>query len=149
MNCEICGFSDGKFYKTNIEGSVLVTCGSCSKGGKVIKELSNETIKKTYTLSSQGSVEEELKLDFSVILENAMKDADVSMEDLAARTKESQSTLKKVVSGKLIPTQELAKKLEKALSVSLFEKIYSGAGATPSQDSLKFEDVVEIENKQG
>ena len=115
MNCELCGLGDKRFYRADIEGSVMTVCSECAKNGKIISELNPEPKKSIAT-----PADDELRLDFSKIIVEAMKEEKTSVEDLARITRNSPADIKKIINGKLIPTMELSKRLERALKINLF-----------------------------
>ncbi len=149
MNCEICGFFNDKLYKADIEGAVLTVCEDCAKNGKILEEVNQarDTGKNNHHQLQPGSFENELRLDYPAVISNAMKEKGLTVEMLADELKESRLEIKKVVEGKLGPTDDIAKRLEKRLGVSLFEKVYTGAVDKTAGDSLTFADVVKMNDK--
>ncbi len=148
MNCELCGFSDGTLYRTEIEGAILTVCGECSKNGKVIGEVKKpESTTKQNHQQQQGSMEIELRLDYSNVISKALKDSNISIDELSNRLKESRLTLKKVAEGKITPTDELAGKLEDVLGISLFEKVYTGYSGNADDGHITFADIVQFKDK--
>lgn len=154
MNCELCGLSDSRFYKADIEGAVLTVCQTCAKYGKIMGEVNEEKAKesksqRSATLSLYS--EKELRENYKEIINAAIAGAGIDLEQLASEIKESPYDLKKIVAGKMIPQEAIALKLEGALKISLFEEINVPFRDKSKKMELSFGDVVDIKkkNKQG
>ncbi|MCW1293902.1 MAG: hypothetical protein OH316_00815 [Candidatus Parvarchaeota archaeon] len=122
MNCEICGLSDKRFYKVEIEGSTFIACSQCAKNGRIISEVTaGEDDLATHGRTGRiGDVYgEDIDLNFSSKLREAIKSKGISIEQLSRETKTPMDELEKVISGKLIPTIALTRKLEKILRIKL------------------------------
>lgn len=135
MHCEVCGHPiRGKSYRAIIEGAKMTVCGSCAKLGSASWELAPPTtpvrriakrkpillprisVKKPQPSLSQGL---ELAPDFNLLVRKARERSGLSHEDLGRRISERVSVLKKVESGKMVPDNRLATKLEHALKIKL------------------------------
>ena len=92
-------------------------------------------------------MEIELRLDYSNVISKALKDSNISIDELSNRLKESRLTLKKVAEGKITPTDELAGKLEDVLGISLFEKVYTGYSGNADDGHITFADIVQFKDK--
>jgi putative transcription factor len=150
MNCELCGLSDTTFYKTQLDGAVMFLCHVCAKYGKVIEEIDESTdksrIKKNKNLNIYA--EKEIKIDYSKILSDALSEKSISIEQLASEIKESPYELKKIVSGKLLPQDSIALKLEKALGVSLYDEVNNSfSSSKEEEDEFPLGDVADIKKK--
>lgn len=137
MECEICGKSvpENNPIRAKIEGSVMVVCKECSKLGKVQKAApkpkfvkqnksnrkNTNTRKKSYSRNDEPS--EELIEDFSNEIRNAREAKNWSREDLGKKINERVSVISRIETGKMTPDNKLTKKLEKALNITLLEKI--------------------------
>ena len=142
MRCEICGQSieEGKSKRTKIDGSIMEVCPDCSKFGveqKIpkpkaipIKGKENPRVKETNQprrtprpMYSLDEPTEELVEDFDRIVRQARESKGLSREVLGERIYEKVSVINRIESGKMAPDIKLAKKLEKALNITLIEKI--------------------------
>ncbi len=138
MECEICGKTvpENNPIRAKIEGSVMVVCKECSKLGKVQKappkpkfvkqnnksnRKNTTTRKKSYSRNDEPS--EELSEDFSNEIRNAREDKNWSREDLGKKINERVSVISRIETGKMTPDNKVTKKLEKALNITLLEKI--------------------------
>ncbi|MBE5729100.1 helix-turn-helix domain-containing protein [Candidatus Parvarchaeota archaeon] len=121
MNCEICGLSDKKFYKVEIEGSVFIACISCAKNGKILSEIGEN--KEEHAHNNEATIEDLYGGDVDFNLSNKLKEAirskNMSIEELSKETKTPVDELNKVINGKLVPRIDLTRKLEKALKIKL------------------------------
>lgn len=136
MNCEICGKKIiGKPNLVKIGGAFLYACDECAKRSKGSLQASKiigaakkpvTENKKIERKTTSKSIENELKLkpveNFVKILKEAREKQGLSMLQLSMTVGLKESTLKKVESGKLIPSIESIRKLEKALKVTLLEE---------------------------
>lgn len=143
MNCELCGFTDKKFFEVDIEGSRMVVCGECAKSGKIVREISEEP-----QTAAKPAVETSFIIDYEKILSAAAAEKHMTVREIADKLKESFSTLEKVFSGKILPSEELSKKLEKLLNVKLFESIIYKQKSKTKNTDLTIGDIVDIKHKQ-
>ncbi len=116
MYCEVCGKKTERSFLTRIEGAVLVTCESCAERGEIIQEYRAGTrakIRQTYT---------DIVEDFGRKVREARKSLKMDLRQLSRETGISVRTLKLIEEERIIPTEEQAKKLEKALGIELVER---------------------------
>lgn len=142
MRCEICGQSieEGKSRRTKIDGSIMEVCQGCSKFGVIQKQppkpknILNRTRDKGSKESKKskrnprpmyflGELDEELVEDFRNIIRNARESKGLSREELGGKIYEKVSVINRIESGKMDPDLKLAKKVEKALNITLLKKI--------------------------
>lgn len=135
MHCEVCGRPiRGKSYRAVIEGAKMTVCGSCAKLGSASWEIApptkpaRRTAKRKPILPPRISVKKpqsplsqdlELVPDFNLRVRKARERSRLSHEDLGRKISERVSVLKKVESGKMVPDNKLANKLEHALRIKL------------------------------
>lgn len=142
MRCEICGQSieEGKSKRTKIDGSIMEVCQDCSKFGVIQKTPkpkyiqsngkgkpgaigSNRPKRTPRPMYSLDEPTEELVEDFETIVRQAREAKGLSREELGEKIYEKVSVINRIESGKMVPDIKLAKKLEKALNITLIEKI--------------------------
>ncbi len=148
MNCELCGYTDGKFYRAEIEGSVLVVCSKCALFGNIICEVENGLKTEKKAQKSHGFIERSLKLDYSKILKQAINSKQLTLEKLAEEIKESPYELKKIFDGKLVPADVIAEKLQSFLEISLYEDVMGVFEPKSTEDTVSLEDVADIKQKK-
>ena len=148
MNCELCGFSDEHFYKTDIDGAILIVCSNCAKNGRIIEEVSVDKPAKVGTKNQKTeNFGYDLDPDYHLIIRGALQERGMTSADLASKIKESPTDVEKIASGRILPTETVAKKMEKALGVKLFLEDSIDFTDTRNDKGLKFEDVVSIKKK--
>ncbi len=134
--CEMCGRElDAKTAKKAVvEGSLLILCPVCyariSKREPVIRAQVTAIAKKTspgYSTHSKkpARIAEEYEVveDYASRIRAARESLGWSQDILAQKVGESVSTIKRIEAGKLKPSIELAKKLEKVLGIKLLEPV--------------------------
>jgi len=122
MQCEICGNPlSGRTFMIQIEGAKLKVCGSCVKLGSPLREKKavKTTIKKTSNYFEEPLLE--LKKNYNKLIKQARENLNLSQEQFGHRINEKPSVIRLLESGKLKPNDPLAKKLEHALKIKIFE----------------------------
>lgn len=134
MQCEVCGRKIiGKQYKAIIEGALLLVCSDCAHYGS--RHWEAETTPKPKPIpvprqrlvsppvpSVQKTVQEaalELVEDYPKRIRQAREKLGLTHEDLGRKINERVSLLKKIETGKMMPTQSLAEKLQHVLRIKL------------------------------
>jgi putative transcription factor len=126
MSCELCGKPIfGKSIRIWIEGSQLMVCPQCSRYGSVVKP-------KNVTRSQQVAKRKELSMGFegivlvgnyNVLIRQARENMGLTQADLAKLIGEKESVVRRLESGRMAPTLELARKIEKVLKIKLYDEI--------------------------
>jgi len=138
VRCEVCGRKiHGKPYRVIIEGAKLTVCSKCAKLGEIIWEETKpkKTALKTRTLKSKSAplkvpirkpqppapTETNLELieGYAEKIREVRQRLGLSHQDLGRKINEKTSVLKKIETGKMIPDNRLAAKLEHALKIKL------------------------------
>lgn len=114
MECEMCGREISNPVKARIEGTVLSVCNNCSQLGEKMEYRTEVPDRKKIRLDTKS-----INPEFTKILKSARKYSRLSVEQLAEKIGEKSAVVERVEKG-MRPTDELAKKLEKALNVKLF-----------------------------
>ncbi len=134
MNCELCGKPAGRTKKVLVEGTTLQVCERCARHGEEVfsaksgatKEdiLARVNRRRDHPYSSRNKEsEKELALDYAEKISGARLERGLTQEELARSVMEKKSVIAKVEHGDLYPSDDLAKKLESALEIELFEVI--------------------------
>jgi putative transcription factor len=129
MLCEMCSGPNAVF-KVDVEGSRLTVCEKCSMFGKVVCKVSGPSKKvsksiDSSTVSSKKLTEtvQVIKSDYALVIKQARERLGLKQQDFAKRLMEKESVLHNIESGHMKPDIALARKLEKALKVSLVEQV--------------------------
>ncbi len=174
MECEVCGKPEGPFLVL-IEGAKLHACERCARMGKIIsapREPSgtgsrggaggasgagafgsggSSSPRSSSSFSSQAP-EWELVDNFGGIIRAARLRMKLPLAVLAERLAEKESFLERVEGEKTHPSVELARHLEKELSVKLLEQSSSTLSAVLDSKRAGGErtlgDIVEIQKKK-
>jgi len=123
----MCG-SEGQMFKAEIEGSELTVCKQCSRYGKEVEEirqLRKEPKKEEIISRSEGPKKEIMFLildDYASIIKAKREKLQIKQEDFAKDINEKLSLIHQIETGKFKPSIELARKLEKALKITLIEQ---------------------------
>jgi putative transcription factor len=133
--CDICSSQD-RTYKIEVEGSILNVCEKCASFGKVVGKVKQELPekkKKKLEKAAEKLAEEKAKKEtetiqiitpnYSSIIRKAREKQGLKQEELAKKIAEKESVIHKLESGIIIPTIQLARKLEKFLRVKLIETV--------------------------
>ncbi len=125
--CEMCG-KEGAGYVALVEGAKLKVCEDCSTMGKVLSKPVKEFAKESAVQASFAKNKTELEIvdDCAKRIREGREKMGLTLAVIAERISEKESFLRKVESGHAIPTETLAKKLEKELRIKLFEESTSG-----------------------
>ncbi|NHW44558.1 MAG: TIGR00270 family protein [Candidatus Verstraetearchaeota archaeon] len=126
MSCELCGKPIvGKPVRVWIEGSQLMVCPQCSRYGSIVRPKATtrpKQIAKRRELS-MGLESTVLVSNYNVLIRQARENMGLTQADLAMLIGEKESIVRRLESGRMAPTLELAKKIEKVLKIRLYEEI--------------------------
>jgi len=136
MECELCG----RVYDCRpavVDGVRMMLCPGCMRHGKGVKpaEAPNEVkrpieqrIKKPREKDVYKDMTKELVSNWNKIIKNAREKKKLSREELGFKIGERTVTISKIENGELRPSDNMIKKLEKELEITLMEEVAS----TPS-----------------
>ena len=162
--CEMCGMEFPKLIKITIEGSNLSVCPNCARfghgqtvGGKSKESSYTPTIaerlerreKRLKTKDVLEGDQMELALDYPNKIRKARASIGLSQEDLGKKINEKKSVVAKLENGDMVPDEKLISKLEKALDISLKEKVSTVAPPkrTEAARGLTLGDFIKVEKK--
>ncbi|MBP1357528.1 MAG: TIGR00270 family protein, partial [Sulfolobus sp.] len=136
--CEMCGAPiKGKGVTVAYEGSIITVCPNCynkiKKSAKIVDERElrkNEEKKKIKKPIPKMSTEVELEIvdDYYKMIKEARERLGLTQQQLAQQMKTSENIIKRFESGKLKPTIQQARQLEKILGIKLLQPIESEEG---------------------
>ena len=127
MQCDMCGAS-GELYIALVEGSRLTVCTKCVRFGKALQKVPQKEM--VHGKQKGKQIVEEVVVEHVVIIaddyadkiRNAREKAGLSQKDFAAKITEKISLVQHLETGKLKPSVDLARKLERLLHISLIEE---------------------------
>jgi putative transcription factor len=133
MQCELCGIESAECKKALVEGVKLMVCPGCLRHGKVLHENVDGVIdvKKAILRRAERArradvyekMTTELVPDWSHRIREARVQKGLNREELGFRIGERIVTISKIENGDLRPSDEIVKKLEKELDISLMEEV--------------------------
>jgi putative transcription factor len=121
FDCDICG----KQNATNmalIEGARMAVCANCSKFGKILNSMSISEKPAAGAEQSPDQEIEDIVENYGRIIHAAREKISLPLKVLAEKIQERESYLEKIEAGKLLPSINVARKLEKELAIRLVEK---------------------------
>ena len=149
--CEMCGADEASLTTTKVEGAELELCSSCTDFGTEVRDestgsgggkysTSSSTGKSSSSSSSSGSSGgssgssggstrprdmfddmDEIATDYDEQIRTARESRGLSQEELADQLNEKASLIRKLERGDTLPTDEVQRKLERELDISLVE----------------------------
>ncbi|ELZ59794.1 XRE family transcriptional regulator [Halorubrum hochstenium ATCC 700873] len=145
----MCGTEEASLTTTKVEGAELELCSSCTDFGTEVRDESTSSGGGKYSTSSStgksssssgssgssgsgssgGSTRprdmfddmDEIATDYDEVIREARESRGLSQEELADQLNEKASLIRKLERGDTLPTDEVQRKLERALDVSLVE----------------------------
>ena len=146
--CEMCGADQASLTTTKVEGAELELCSSCTDFGTEVRDESTgsgggkySTSSSTGKSSSSGSSStaggsssgsttrprdmfddmDEIATDYDDQIRTARESRGLSQEELADELNEKASLIRKLERGDTLPTDDIQRKLEGELDISLIE----------------------------
>lgn len=144
--CEMCGAEQASLTTTKVEGAELELCSSCTDFGTEVREEPSSSAGSKYSTSSSSGTPssssssgsggssgdstrrrdmfddmEEIATDYDDRIRKARESKGLSQEELADDLNEKASLIRKLERGDTLPTDDIQRKLERALDVSLVE----------------------------
>ncbi|MDB2223677.1 multiprotein bridging factor aMBF1 [Halorubrum ezzemoulense] len=145
--CEMCGAEEASLTTTKVEGAELELCSSCTDFGTEVRDestssgggkysTSSSTGKSSSSSGSSGSGGssgsstrprdmfddmDEIATDYDELIRDARESRGLSQEELADQLNEKASLIRKLERADTLPTDEVQRKLERALDISLVE----------------------------
>lgn len=147
MQCEMCGAETDNPTTIQTEGTQLEVCSNCTEFGTVLHDEERKKSKKPSGSGSSSSgggggttrqsppssgggpshdpLDElgTLAPDYDQRVRNARENAGMKQEELADELNEKLSLIRKIERGEMRPSEDVRRKLESALGVSLTEEV--------------------------
>lgn len=140
MQCEMCGDAvRGTPKLVRVEGAELRVCGKCEKFGTEIQQKRGTQAQRAVPRApgspaaapgAQSAYRKrdlfdymggEIVDDYAERIRKARMEKGLSQKDLAMQMKEKEHLLKKIENSELIPEENVRKKIEKVLGISLVD----------------------------
>ncbi len=133
--CPICEGVIWKATKVTIEGAKIVVCQNCAQyGTKTSKQAPHLSQRKSFALKAPPPLkikkfkqeepvdEYEIVPEYAAKIKSARLATNLNQEKFARMLHEKESLIKKLESGTMEPTIELAKKIESICKITLIKK---------------------------
>jgi len=147
MQCELCGNECGERCRpAEIEGVRMMLCPACMKHGHSVQQARDPTIQVQQSLIRRSrrtqqkdvyeGMDRELISDWADVIKEAREKKGMTREQLGFNIGERTVTISKIENGELRPSDKVAAKIEKELSIKLFEevkKVNPSSGQSSSQ----------------
>lgn len=121
MNCEMCG-SEDNLVMALVEGVELKVCQKCAGYGKVLRKPIVRSVGKPQAVLPSKEVIQIIKEDYSKIIREKREKMGLKQNEFARYLTEKESLIHQIESGTYTPSIELARKLERQLSITLIEE---------------------------
>jgi len=149
VQCEMCGTETGAPKTVKIEGAELQVCSDCAEFGTEVREASSSSGSSKYSTSSSSGSDssgsgssstgssgsggssrrrrdmfdqmDELAQDYDQRIRGARESRGLSQEELANQLNEKASLIRKLERGDVLPSDEVQRKLERKLDITLSE----------------------------
>lgn len=167
--CEVCGREVQSVQEVTLEGAKLLTCSRCAKLGEPIGQASSTRIPprpaspefvtrerirapplRREPIKARRAEREIVPVEnFAALVRKAREQRGLSHKEVARQLNERESVIAKLETGKMTPTTNLARRMEKLFKLTLLEEAES-VDTYPSRSSspTTFGDVVEVRKKK-
>jgi len=157
MQCELCG-RECDCRLASVDGVKMMLCPSCMRHGQgisvekpsIVQKPILERIRRPKVKDVYKGMEKELVSGWNDLIKRAREKKGLSREELGFKIGERTVTISKIENGDLRPSDKVIEKLEKELSVSLFEEVEkppSYSMGSHSGSSLTLGDFIKKEDK--
>jgi putative transcription factor len=150
LECELCGRKiKGKAYIIKIDGAEVLACEECAAGEEIVRVIGVESSEIKSKAKKEAKVEEEeIVMDYGERIRKAREELKIPLKVLAERINEKESYLKRIEDQEVLPSEEVARKLEKELGIKLFEKVEEKNIKTEAPKNLSLEDIATKKEKK-
>ena len=130
-----------------VDGAILHVCSACKKYGKEVdvKYGKIEEVKRPKT-TTKPLYDEEIVDDYNIILRKYREERGLTQEEMAKLLNIKVSTYRSIEEGKIKPTIDLAKKIERILKVKLTRKVALFEEGENKTFGLTVADIIKLED---
>jgi len=120
----MCG-AKTKLYNCVVEGTQLLACERCSKFGEVISAFEEKKQETTFSRKPKVNIQEEFEVvdDFASKIKELREKQNLKQEELALKINEKVSLIHGLESKRIVPSFDIARKLQRFFGVKLIEKL--------------------------
>lgn len=156
VQCEMCGATVGRTRRIVIDRTILSVGPECEKFGKLVEAgtkapaapgnvpmaLERRRRSEPKDVYASQSMQLELVPDFARRIKDGRERKGWTRQELGGRVGEREVVIGRIENGGLHPTDEVAKKLERELSIKLFEAVQAGTTTAKPTRSLTLGDML-------
>ncbi|ABP96414.1 MULTISPECIES: multiprotein bridging factor aMBF1 [Metallosphaera] len=149
--CEMCGNRiDGPGFSVKFEGSTITVCRSCyekiKKHSTLVPRETKPQPAKQKRIEKAEEVELDIDEEYPRIIKEGRERLHMSTKELAERMKVQENIIKRMEMGKLKPTINEARILERILNVKLVVQVSQGKSKSqePDDQTLTLGDIIRI-----
>ena len=130
MKCEICG-NEATLKRVMVEGVDMMVCHECSKYGTSMPEKRKTILKlkkksPPYSKDVFQGMDKMLISNWGKIIKEAREKKGMNREELGSKAGEKTTTIAKIENEEFRPPDATMKKIEKILSITLFQTVEKG-----------------------
>lgn len=145
MSCELCG-KGGVLVDAVVEGTSLRVCDKCGGFGKVLSRPVGKHAGVVRRVVEKQAPE--VVQDFASRIRGMREKLGLSQKDFALRLNEKEGVISQLEAGSLMPSLELAKKLERLLKIKLLEEVADvSVQAAKKSAGLTIGDVIKVKKR--
>jgi putative transcription factor len=151
----MCG-KEAPLYKAKVEGSVLDVCEGCARFGEVIRAPQRRHAeapqRRPMPIPKRKEIIQVITDDYANKVRTARERMGLTQEEFSKRLNERWSEMQKIESGKMKPSIETARKLEKLLGISIVEEHGEGGdipieNEKPNKNEFTLGDFIKTKKK--
>jgi putative transcription factor len=124
--CDMCGTKEAT-CKCKVEGVIMTACEGCARFGTVLARVEKEEKKQKPTdlpqTEREGTLIQVIVPDFAKRIKDARERKRLKQDEFAKIISERESVIHNLESGHMRPGIDLARKLEKALRITLVDTV--------------------------
>ncbi|MEM4272560.1 MAG: multiprotein-bridging factor 1 family protein [Candidatus Bilamarchaeaceae archaeon] len=155
MYCDICGKKDASFI-IMVEGAKMAACRGCAYHGKILLSLEEGGAGEGRGAARERAPrrmreEEDLVEGYGMRIRTAREKRGLRLEEFARQISQKANYLDMIEREKTRPPLEIARKIEKALGITLVEIEEESIGASIAKKGsgdLSLLDMLEMQNKK-
>lgn len=149
MDCELCGRPNAE-YVGIVEKVKMNLCQRCAKHAQIIGKLTEEKDEVIKQKPGKEEIELEVVEDYAEIIKKEREKKGMTIKQLANELAEKESYIDKIEKGDVVPSEKVARKLEKYFNIKLLEEVVvTGKKETDTHDEpITLGDIIEIKKKK-
>jgi putative transcription factor len=133
----MCG-KQAELFTAVVEGTQMMVCANCGSFGKVLRKVQPPAASKPAFIRREPVQVEQVVSDYAQRIKAAREKRGMTQEDFAKLVTVKESLIHKMETGQFEPPIDIARKMEKALHITLVE-VREESAAAPAPKGEKSE----------